>query len=105
MSEEPEGEELVQLFQERYNQVFLTSVSAIPATSEDPADNKFIECVVAADAKYIISGDRHPDTLADGFSGGESMRVETMAAEAQNILGARVFRALFCAAEKRSPVL
>jgi putative PIN family toxin of toxin-antitoxin system len=59
ISEEPEGEELVQLFQKRYNQVFLTSVPTISAISEDPADNKFIECAVAADAKYIISGDRH----------------------------------------------
>ena len=59
MSEEPEGGELVQLFQKRYNQVFLTSVPTISVISEDPADNKFIECAVAADAKYIISGDRH----------------------------------------------
>ena len=59
LSEEPEGEELVQLFQKRYNQVFLTSVPTILAISEDPADNKFIECAVAADAKCIISGDRH----------------------------------------------
>lgn len=59
MSEEPEGGELVQLFQKRYNQVFLTSIPTISAISGDPADNKFIECAVAADAKYIISGDRH----------------------------------------------
>jgi len=59
MSEEPEGEELVQLFQKRYNQVFLTSVPTILAISEDPTDNMFIECAVAADAKYIISSDRH----------------------------------------------
>jgi putative PIN family toxin of toxin-antitoxin system len=59
MSEEPEGDELVQLFQKRYNQVFLISVPTISAVSEDPADNKFIECAVAAEAKYIISGDRH----------------------------------------------
>jgi putative PIN family toxin of toxin-antitoxin system len=59
MSEEPEREELVQLFQKRFNQFFLTSVPTISAISEDPADNKFIECAVAADAKYIISGDRH----------------------------------------------
>ena len=59
MSEEPEGGELVQLFQKRYNQVFLTSVPTISAISEDPADNKFIGCAVAADAKYIIPGDRH----------------------------------------------
>jgi len=59
MSDEPEGGELVQLFQKRYNQVFLASVPTISAISEDPTDNKFIECAVAADAKYIISGDRH----------------------------------------------
>jgi putative PIN family toxin of toxin-antitoxin system len=59
VSEEPEGEELVQLFQKRYNQVFLTSVPTISAISEDPADNKFIECAAAAGVKYIISGDRH----------------------------------------------
>jgi uncharacterized protein len=59
MSNEPEGAELVQLFQRRYNQVFLTSVPTILVISEDPADNKFIECAVAADAEYVISGDRH----------------------------------------------
>ena len=59
ISEEPEGEELVQLFQKRYNQLFLTSIPTISAFSEDPADNKFIECAVAADAECIISGDRH----------------------------------------------
>ena len=59
MSEEPEGEELVQLFQKRYNQVFLTSVPTVSAITQDPAGNKFIECAVAAGAKYIVSGDRH----------------------------------------------
>jgi len=59
MSEEPEGEELVQLFQKRYNQVFLASIPAISAISKDPADEKFIACAVAAEAKYIISGDQH----------------------------------------------
>jgi len=49
----------VQLLQKRYNQFFLTSVPTISAISEDPADNKFIECAVAADVKYIISVDRH----------------------------------------------
>lgn len=59
MSEEPESAELVQLLQKRYNQFFLAAVPTISAISEDPADNKFIECAVAADAKCIISGDRH----------------------------------------------
>lgn len=59
LSEEPEGQELLQLFQKRYNQVFLASVPTISAIAEDPADNKFIECAVAARARYIVSGDRH----------------------------------------------
>lgn len=25
----------------------------------DPSDNKFLECALAADANYIVSGDRH----------------------------------------------
>jgi putative PIN family toxin of toxin-antitoxin system len=68
MSEEPEGEELVQLFQKRYNQVFLTPIPAISAISEDPADDKFIACAIAAEAKYVISGDRHLLNLK-GFEG------------------------------------
>ncbi|MGA2642061.1 MAG: putative toxin-antitoxin system toxin component, PIN family [Spirochaetia bacterium] len=59
MTQEPEGGELIALFQKRYNQIFLASVPAISVISEDPADNKFIECAVAADAKYVISGDQH----------------------------------------------
>jgi len=59
VSREPEGKQLLQLFQNRYNQVFLTFTPAISAIREDPADNKFIECAVAAGAKYIVSGDRH----------------------------------------------
>lgn len=58
MADEPEGKELVQLFEKRYNQVFVASPAAITVIKEDPADNKF-ECAVAADARYIISGDRH----------------------------------------------
>jgi putative PIN family toxin of toxin-antitoxin system len=37
-------------------------VEAAPTVSivrEDPADNKFIECAVASEASYIVSGDRH----------------------------------------------
>ena len=59
MSEEPEGEEQLQLFQKRYNQFFLVSVPTISAITQDPADNKFVECAVAARATYIVSGDRH----------------------------------------------
>jgi len=29
------------------------------AIAEDPTDNKIIECAVAGEADYIVSGDRH----------------------------------------------
>ena len=59
MADEPEGKELVELFEKRYNQVFVASPAVVSVIKEDPADNKFLECAVAADAKYIVSGDRH----------------------------------------------
>ena len=59
LADEPEGEELVQLFEKRYNQIFVASPPTITTIKEDPADNKFLECALAADARYIVSGDRH----------------------------------------------
>jgi uncharacterized protein len=59
MSEEPEGGELLQLFQRRHNLVVVSSPPDIAAVPGDPADDKFIECAVAAKARYIVSGDRH----------------------------------------------
>ena len=59
MAGEPEGAQLVQLFETRYNQAFVASRPPIDAIAEDPADDKFISCAVAAGAKYIVSGDRH----------------------------------------------
>lgn len=59
IADEPEGKELVQLFEKRYNQVFVASPAAVTMIKEDPAENKFLECAVATEAKYIVSGDRH----------------------------------------------
>lgn len=59
MAGEPEGAQLVQLFETRYNQVFVASPPPIAAIAEDPADDKFISCAVTVGAKYIVSGDRH----------------------------------------------
>jgi putative PIN family toxin of toxin-antitoxin system len=33
--------------------------SRIHAIIEDPADNKIIECAIAGEANYVVSGDRH----------------------------------------------
>lgn len=59
MAVEPEGAELVQLFETRYNQAFAASPPPIAAIAEDPADDKFISCAMAVGARYIVSGDRH----------------------------------------------
>jgi len=52
---------------------FYTSAETITDTptltvSEDPADDKFVECAVAGKAGYIISSDRHLLEL-DGYEG------------------------------------
>ncbi|HVY55694.1 MAG TPA: putative toxin-antitoxin system toxin component, PIN family [Thermodesulfobacteriota bacterium] len=63
MADEPEGAELVQLFEARYNQAFVASPPPISVIAEDPDDDKFISCAVAAGARYIVSGDRHLQNL------------------------------------------
>jgi len=40
------------------NSIIVESVS-LPQLTKDPKDNMFIECAVSANAKYIISGDKH----------------------------------------------
>jgi len=61
MSEEPEIVELLQLFEKHYNQVY--------AIDEGPADNKFIECAVAAGAEYIVSGNPQAGRVLEGSAG------------------------------------
>lgn len=33
--------------------------SSVSVVDEDPSDNKFLECVLASEADYVVSGDRH----------------------------------------------
>ena len=35
------------------------------AIEADPDDNKFVDCAIAANAKYIVSDDHHFDVLRD----------------------------------------
>ena len=35
------------------------SVSELNVVKEDPKDNKFLECAIAGEADYIVSGDHH----------------------------------------------
>jgi predicted nucleic acid-binding protein len=50
---------LTGLFKERANIEFLVNTEKMEIIEDDPQDNKFIECAVAANAQYIISGDKH----------------------------------------------
>ncbi|MFP3896279.1 MAG: PIN domain-containing protein [Anaerolineales bacterium] len=33
--------------------------SEISAIERDPTDNRYLECAIAGEASYIVSGDRH----------------------------------------------
>jgi putative PIN family toxin of toxin-antitoxin system len=38
---------------------FVQAARKVQVVAEHPADDKFIECAVAANAEYIVSGDKH----------------------------------------------
>ncbi len=50
---------LTKLFAEGYNSIFTAKTPNIAVVTDDPDDNKFLECAVALDSKIIISGDNH----------------------------------------------
>ena len=54
-----EVRELIGMLSERENVVFVTPSECIHEVSADPADDRFLECAVAAEAQVIVSGDRH----------------------------------------------
>lgn len=53
-----EIQELLKLFAKGYHIVFTQKTPDLNIVSDDPDDDKFIECAVALDAEYIISGDK-----------------------------------------------
>ena len=52
-------DELLNLFSHGFNSLFTGNPPCINIISDDPDDNKFIECAVGLDADHIISGDKH----------------------------------------------
>ncbi len=60
---EKELEELLHLFSKGYNIVFSASTPTLHIIKQDPGDNMFIECAVALQCSYIISGDKHLTSL------------------------------------------
>ena len=58
LQDERELEELLNLFAHGFNVVYTTKTPKLNVVEKDPDDDKFIECAVALDSKFIISGDR-----------------------------------------------
>ena len=54
---EHELEELLGLFARGFNSIFTVKTPELFVVNGDPDDNKFIECAVALNADYIVSGD------------------------------------------------
>ncbi len=52
-------QQLTRLFAEGYISIFTSKTPNINIVEGDPDNNKFIECAVALDCKFIISGDKH----------------------------------------------
>jgi len=61
--EKHELKRLLDLFKKRMNLIFIAFTLSLSVIKDDPGDNKFIECAVAAQAQYIISDDKHLKAL------------------------------------------
>ena len=54
-----EIKEILRLFATGFQIVFCHKTPHLEIIEDDPGDDKFIECAVALEAQYIISGDKH----------------------------------------------
>jgi len=59
LQNESELQELLYIFSEGHNIIFSASTPSLNIIEPDPDDNMFIECAVALECSYIISGDNH----------------------------------------------
>jgi putative PIN family toxin of toxin-antitoxin system len=59
LEQEKELSEIIYLFGNSIDISCRPVISEIKIIAEDPEDNMFIECAIANDADYIISGDKH----------------------------------------------
>lgn len=67
LSEKEEVLEITNLFAKNFNSVFTAKTPTLFVVKDDPSDNKFFECAVALEAKYIISGDKKVLEVKDYF--------------------------------------
>jgi putative PIN family toxin of toxin-antitoxin system len=59
LEREKELTEIIHLFRKSINISCIPVKEEIKIITEDPEDNMFLECAIANDADYIISGDKH----------------------------------------------
>ena len=65
LQNERELEELLSLFAHGFNSVFTGKTPNLKVVEKDPDDDKFIECAVALNTKFIISGDKALQEIKD----------------------------------------
>lgn len=65
LQNEQELEELLSLFASGFHIIFTTTTPELHIVTEDPDDNKFIECAVALKADCCISGDKALTEIKD----------------------------------------
>lgn len=59
LQDESELKELLDVLAEGHNIIFTAATLKLDIVKNDPDDNKFIECAVALECSYIVSGDNH----------------------------------------------
>ncbi|MBK9018193.1 MAG: putative toxin-antitoxin system toxin component, PIN family [Saprospiraceae bacterium] len=50
---------ILQIIENAPNVVFITRYFAWNLIASDPDDNKFVDCAIAGNAKYVVTHDRH----------------------------------------------
>ena len=68
LQNERELEEVLSLFAHGFHILFTSKTPNLNIVEKDPDDDKFIECAVALNSKYIISGDKALREIEDYMS-------------------------------------
>lgn len=58
LQDERELAELLDIFAHGFHVLFTAKTPNLKIVEKDPADDKFIECAVALNSKFIVSGDK-----------------------------------------------
>ncbi|MBN1833446.1 MAG: putative toxin-antitoxin system toxin component, PIN family [Deltaproteobacteria bacterium] len=65
LQNERELEELLSLFAQGFHVLFTNKTPNLNIVEKDPDDDKFIECAVSLNSKFIISGDKALQEIKD----------------------------------------